>query len=272
MTRAAPGGALRAGRLRLGTRPAGRPDDPGGLVQPTPLRRSRQRPRRLLGRGTVIAVVAVAVTGGAAAWLVLASPFTRVTAVDVTGASPRWAALVRAAAAAEVGRQAMLVDTTAVAARIRAVPGVLSASVGIRWPSTLAVRVVERAPAAGVRVAGGVRLYDATGADLGLVAVAPPGVVLVDVPAAALRPAVVLAVVRVRRSLPPALASEVVATGAASPDDVWLRLRDGTRVTWGSDEDAAAKAAALAVLRRAEPPGRPVAVDVSAPGAPAVSR
>ena len=156
---------------------------------------------------------------------------------------------MRAAAAGEVGRHAALVDTAAVAARIRGVPGVLSATVGIRWPHTLAVRVVERSAAAGVRLASGVRVYDAAGVDLGVAATPPPGLMLLDVPPSRLRPAVVLAALHVRRDLPPGLAAEVAAMGATSPDAVWLRLRDGTRVTWGSDEAPQAKAAALATLR-----------------------
>ncbi|MGZ4612615.1 MAG: cell division protein FtsQ/DivIB [Kineosporiaceae bacterium] len=241
------------------------------MTAPTPLPVRRRCLPRLPGRVPAAIVIAGTAAVGAVAWLALASPLTAVTSVDVSGVSPRWAGQVRAAAAGEVGRHAALVDTAAVAARIRAVPGVLSATVGIRWPHTLAVRVIERSAAAGVRLASGVRLYDAAGVDLGVAATPPQGLMLLDVPPSGLRPAVVLAALQVRRDLPPGLAAEVAAMGATSPDAVWLRLRDGTRVTWGSDEAPQAKAAALATLRGTLPPGRPAMVDVSAPGAPAVT-
>ena len=185
-------------------------------------------------RGRVGRVLVVGLAGaGVAAWLLVASPFAAVTAVDIEGASPRWASQVRSAAEREVGVPLVRVDTARVAARLRGVPGVLRASVSRRWPHTLVVRVVERAPAAGVRVAGGVRVFDAAGVDLG-VRPAPAGLPLLAVPATAVRPATVAAVVAVRDSLPAQLRGQLVELGAATPDGVWFVLRGGTRVVWGS--------------------------------------
>ena len=268
MTRTAPGGALREGRSRPGSAlPAPEPPDAGAdhagdqSVVALPVR----------GRGRLGRVVVVALAGaGVAAWLLLASPLTTVTAVDVDGASSRWAAQVRAAAEREVGTQLARVDSASVAARVRAVPGVLRASVALRWPHTLVVSVVERTPAVGVRVPGGVHVFDATGADLGVRLVAQ-GVPLVTAPARSLRGATVAAALQVRDSLPPSVRTDVVQLGAATPDDVWFVLRGGTRVRWGSADAAADKAAALAAMRAAAPHGRARAVDVSAPDAPAVS-
>jgi cell division protein FtsQ len=216
-----------------------------------------------------IVVAGLAVTG-VAAWLLFASPFTRVTAVDVGGASSRWAQQVRSAVEQEVGTPLARVDTDRVAGRVRAVPGVLRASVGIRWPHTLVVRVVERTPAVGVRVPGGVRVFDAAGVDLGVKLVAR-GLPLVTVPAKAVRGGTAAAALRVRNSLPPSVRKQVVELGATTPDGVWFLLRDGTRVRWGSADAPAEKAAALAVMRSVAPAGRARTVDVSAPDAPAVS-
>jgi cell division protein FtsQ len=273
MSRAAPGGALREGRSRPriplpGARPAPARSDDGkdgdaGLAPAVQLRR-----RRRLGRGRVLlAGVAVA---GIAAWGLLASPFVAVDRVDVTGASPRWIGQVRAAADGELGRPVGRVDAAAVAARIRAVPGVLTASVGVRWPHTLTVHVVERVPAVGVRVGSKVRVFDASGVELG-VGPAPGRVPLVVVPTRALTPATVVAALRVRQALPRRLAAQVAELGARSPDGVWLVLRDGTHVVWGSAHDAAGKLGALTALRKAARGGRGHTVDVSAPDAPAVS-
>jgi hypothetical protein len=128
-----------------------------------------------------------------------------------------------------------------------------------------------RVPAVGVPVATGVRVFDAAGEDLGTVARVPSGVPLIAVEPAALSSRTVLAALQVRRELPAALAAEVTQVGATSPAGVWLRLRDGARVTWGSPGAAAAKAAAVATLRRTVPAGHRATIDVSAPTAPAVS-
>jgi Cell division protein FtsQ len=128
-----------------------------------------------------------------------------------------------------------------------------------------------RLPAIAVRVDDGVRVFDATGAELGPARSAPPGVPVVDVEPAALAPPTLLAVLRVRRELPTALLGEIAQSGATSRDGVWFRLHDGTRVEWGSPLDAAAKAPALAALRRTVPAGRQATIDVSAATAPAVS-
>lgn len=272
MTRAAPGGALREGRSRPGSTPSAvaavepvdAPDtagEPVAAAVPLPLRR-----RGRLGRVLVVGLAGA----GVAAWLLFASPFTTVTAVDVEGASAPWSAQVRSAAERELGTLLVRVDTDRVVARLQAVPGVLRASVSLRWPHTLVVRVTERRAAAAVRVAGGVRVFDAAGVDLG-VRPGAPGLPLLAVPAAALRGPTVAAAVQVRESLPAQLRAQVVELGAANPDGVWFVLRGGTRVVWGSPEAPADKAAALAVMLRVAPGGTAHRVDVSAPDAPAVS-
>jgi cell division protein FtsQ len=208
--------------------------------------------------------------GGVAAWLLLASPFTTVTAVDVEGVSSRWGEQVRLAVEQELGTPLALIDSRGVAERVLAVPGVLHASVRTRWPHTLLVRVEERTPAVAVRVPTGVRVFDAAGVDLGVRLLARD-LPLVTVPPKAVRGATVAAAFRVRNSLPPALREQVVELGATTPDGVWFVLRGGTRVRWGSADAPAEKAAALAVLRSVAPAGHARTVDVSAPDAPAVS-
>src|SRR6478752_1415987 len=101
MTRTAPGGALREGRARPGStlspdasREAVVAADEGVAALPLPGRR-----RGRLGRVLVLGLAAA----GVAAWLLFASPFTTVTAVDVAGVSARWAGQVRSAAGQELG-------------------------------------------------------------------------------------------------------------------------------------------------------------------------
>ncbi len=170
--------------------------------------------------------------------------------------------------------------------RRRVVLGVAAGSVAVAglavlavmaWPLGVARPVAgpARVPAAAVPVVGGLRLVDSVGADLGVAAVAPAGVPRIvaggDPGTVASRvdgPAVTAAVA-VRAQLPAALAGEVVAVGATSRDGVWLALRDGARVLWGSPERAEDKAAALAALRAAAP--HAARYDVGAPDAPALT-
>src|SRR4051812_21603639 len=277
MTAVAPGGALREGRSRPG---AGLP--PIGPVlrvvapvqvpapscpledapEPSPAVSPRRRRAMPVFAGAAVAAVA---------WALLASPFATVRRVEVTGASPRWAAAVGGAAAPALGRPLLFAGGAGVAERVGAVPGVRSVSVGVRWPGTLTVAVVERPAALAVAVPGGVRLFADDGVDLGLEARPPAGLPRLVVPAGALGPRTVLAAEQAWRGLPRALAADVVQAGATSPDGVWFALRQGAGVVWGSSGDGAVKARMLAVLRRTTPATRGTTFDVSAPDAPSVS-
>ena len=278
MTAVAPGGALREGRSRPATRlpaiaPVLRvvsppevtapscPLDDAPAPSPAPAASTRRRAVPLLAGAAVAAL----------AWALLAAPFARVGSVEVSGASPRWAAAVRDAAAPALGRPLLLAGSAGVAERVRAVPGVRSVSVGVRWPGTLTVDVVERRAGVAVPVAGGVRIFADDGVDLGLEARPPAGLPRLVVPAAALAPRTVLAAEQAWHGLPQALAAEIVQAGATSPDGVWFALRGGARVVWGSPEDGALKASVLAALRRTAPATRGTTFDVSAPDAPSVS-
>ena len=147
---------------------------------------------------------------------------------------------------------------------------VLSSPGAVRAPG-----VDRRTPAAAVPVAAGGRLVDAAGADLGVVATAPAGVPQVvaggdpGTLASRVDGAAVTAVLAVRAQLPPGLAREVTSFGATSVDGVWLALRDGARVEWGSAARPEDKVAALAGLRAAAP--HAARYDVSAPDAPALT-
>ncbi len=178
-----------------------------------------------------------------------------------------------AAAPAARGGRRVLVAVLAAAGGAAAV-----AAAVLSWPTPAAhpVAAPAGAPAAAVPVAAGLRLLDAAGTDLGVVATAPAGVPQVvagsdpGIVAGRVDVAAVTAALAVRAQLPPALAREVVAVGATSRDGVWLALRDGTRVAWGSPDRPEDKAAALAALRAAA--AHAAGYDVSAPDAPALTR
>jgi cell division protein FtsQ len=277
MTAAAPGGALREGRVRPGPplpaiTPVLRVVAPVQAPAPScPLDDAPAPGPAVSRRGRRAVPLLAGAAVAAVAWALLASPFATVRGVEVTGASPRWAAAVREAAAPALGRPLLFAGGAEVAERVGAVPGVRSVSVGVRWPGTLTVAVVERPAAVAVPVRGGVRVFAADGVDLGFEPRPPAGLPRLTVPAGALGPRTVLAAEQAWSGLPRGLAAEVVQAGATSPDGVWFALRDGARVVWGSSGDSVAKADALAALRRTAPSNSGTTFDVSAPDAPSVS-
>jgi cell division protein FtsQ len=231
--------------------------------------RARRRRRALLIAAAVLLVGGL--VGGA-----LDSPWTTVREIRVSGTARIPASTVRDLLADQRGRPLPLVDTSALAARVRTLG--LVAAVQVRrswWPASLEVTVRERQAVAAVPAVSGVRLVDVDGVEVATAERAPAGLPLVQVNLARARPGSLAAVLQVLSGLPAALSPQVGAIGAASPDSVWLTLLDGARVQWGSAADTPGKAKVLARLRvAAELAGtraRGSRYDVSAPGAPAVS-
>lgn len=198
----------------------------------------RQRLHRLMA---VLGMVAVAALATGAVF----SPLLDVNQVAVTGADGPRAAEVRQAAAVHVGAPLLLVDTSAVEARVEALPWVSEAHVVRDLPGTLRVEVRLRVPVAWKPAAGGeVRLVDARGTTVTTGAQAPAGLpeLQTDRHASATAAAVAAA-------LDPALRDQV-ATVVVAGGQATLKLVDGHEVRLGAPQQLAAKArAALAVLR-----------------------
>lgn len=197
----------------------------------------------------------------AVGWLLLASPWLVVDKVVVTGEQRLTTAQVLAAADVRLGEPLARVDTSGVAARVRALGPVLSVSVRRGWPGTLEVRLVEREAVAAVGRAPAFTLVDATGARLGTVKTLPAGVVRLGVADPRPEDPATRAALTVLQALPPAVRSRLAAVRAASPEQVTLVLRDGRTVVWGGVGEARAKAAVLVPLLRL--PG--TVYDVSTP-------
>lgn len=266
-----------AGRQTTGARPAGaepsaRPDSTVSTVSAARFAarvRARRRRRALFVAGIVLLLGGV--VGG-----VLYSPWTTVQQIRVTGTDRIPASTVQDLVADQQGRPLLLVNTSAVAARVNALR--LVARVEVRrvwWPAELTVAVQERQPVAAVPAASGVRLVDVDGVEVDTATRAPAGLPLVQVDLSRAAPGSLVAVLQVLSGLPPSLGPQISAIGAAGPDSVWLTLLDGSRVQWGSAADTSRKAEVLARLRVAaqlagtRAKGREY--DVSAPDAPAVS-
>lgn len=233
--------------------------------------RVRARRRRRAGLvAAVVLVVAGIVAGG------LYSPWATVQEVTVTGTARTLPSSVQAVLADQHGRPLLLVDTAALSRRVAALPLVAGASVRRVWPSTLSVVVRERQAVAAVPTgSAGVRLVDVDGVEVDRAPRAPAGLPLVQVDLAKAGPGSLAAVLQVLAGLPAPLSRQVGAVGAGSPDSVWLNLRDGSRVFWGSSADTSHKAVVLSRLRVAAAQSgtraKSVRYDVSAPDAPAVS-
>ncbi len=270
MSTTAPGGAAGGVRSRgeEGTDPPF-PHPGGAPVEDPPDRRGRRRRRAVLLVPTLV-LLAGAVAAGAA---LTGRAGLAVARVEVTGVARVPADEVRAAARGELGRPLLLADLDAVAAGVRALPAVRDVTVTRRWPSTLAVTVVERRVLAGVPAGDSVRLVDEDGVELAVVGVAQAraaGAPLVRVDPGA-GAATLRAAAAVQRQLPGPVRDLVREVSAATPDTVRLTLVDASQVLWGSAQDGGAKASGLLALRRRTPGGDGVTYDVSAPGVPAVA-
>jgi cell division protein FtsQ len=219
-------------------------------------------------RRRVVAAVAAGflVVSVATPVLLAVSPAFAVRTVTVTGGDASLAGQVRAALAPEVGVPIALVDDGALTRRVAGVAGVQSFSVARIPPGTLAVRVVPRVPVAQVHDAQGYSLVDAAGV---ILRTSPTRIPRTPLVAPAPGSAAFGAVTAVLQSLPATLGSRVRSATATTADDVRLTLTDRRVVVWGSADDAAAKAAALAAALVSVAKGAH-RVDVSVPGSVAV--
>ena len=212
----------------------------------------------------VAGVLALAVVAG---WVVLASPVLVVRTVQVevstSGADRLDPAVIRRLAAVPLGRPLARLDTAAVGARVRQLPGVASVTVSRSWPSTVVVSVTARTPVAALRSGDGYALVDGAAVPFQQVRTVPAGLPLVQAGsaggAAALRAAIGVVV-----ALPAALRATVSRVAAPTAEDVTLTLRSGRTVVWGGVARSTRKAVVLAALLK-----YPAKVyDVSAPDAP----
>ncbi|MGY1639404.1 cell division protein FtsQ/DivIB [Geodermatophilus sp. SYSU D00742] len=248
------GPAPESGRRTGATAVRRRPDTP------------RDRRRRLLLRAGLTAAVLALL-----AWLVWGSPVLAVSSVQVDGSDTLTAEEVVEVAGIAEGTPLLRVDVDAAEARVGRLPQVASVEVTRGWPRSVVVTVVERVPVAVVEQAGTRSLVDADGVLFDTVTGAPPaGVVPLDVPAPGSGDRTSRAALAALVALPGAVRAEVAAASATTPEDVTLRLTDGTTVLWGSAEDAGDKADVLVALLgqlasgALEPAGT---IDVSAPSA-----
>lgn len=209
---------------------------------------------------------------GGLAWVLLASSLFEARSVEVLGVQEIPAEVVRMVAAVPLGTPMLRLDTTAIEARVAALPRVASAQVRCSVDGTVQIQVTERTPVAVVRRDSAMHLIDATGTDYATVPNAPPGLPELQVPKVGTRDARTAAALRVLTAIPGWLRVQVRSITATSPADVVLQLdngRTGTsrEVRWGDPGQVERKAAVLGPLLTQ--PGK--IYDVSSPALPTIA-
>lgn len=216
-------------------------------------------------------LVAVLLVGAltTAGWAVYFSRWFAVTSVVITGTHRVTAEQVREAAQVPMGRPIVRVDAAAIRRHVEGISQLASVTVTTQWPHTVRIVVVERTPAAVVRLlGGGYRILDRDGVTLGEVTDQPAGLPLLTMDVTTADPAALQAAATVASSLTPALAAKVRTISAGTANSVVLALKSGATVRWGDSSQGAIKAEVLAALMK-----RSAAVyDVSAPYAPTTAK
>lgn len=223
------------------------------------LRRRDQRRRR--GRLWLISAIALVLVIGAV-YVVGFSPALSARAVTVSGAKVLSKTEVLDAAGVATGTPLVWVDPATVAERVSGLPAVAEVTVSRDWPDRVRIAVTERKPRLAIPAGGGYLLADASGVVFQAVESAPSGLVVVEADPNSQQ--VLVDVGTVFSSLSTATAAKVSRLEAPTRDGIVLRLRDGSRVVWGSAEDSPLKSQVLDALL---PLGGSV-FNVSAPGFP----
>ncbi|WUH94000.1 FtsQ-type POTRA domain-containing protein [Streptomyces sp. NBC_00433] len=263
-----------------------RPAERGGQDRPR-LPHAAARPAAAAPRGprltaparrtVLIALAVLTVLLGGGTWAVYGSSWLRADKVAVSGARVLTEQQVQRAAAVPLGGPLVSVDTGAVRKRLlKALPRLLDVSVHRSWPHTIRVEVTERTPSAVLKSGAKFIEVDKEGVRFATVDQRPRGVPVVQLTpdqSASLRhfgtKRLLQAAITVAGRLPESLTGRATAIRVRSYDAITVELTGGRDVMWGSQEDAARKAAVLTALMKAEP--HATHYDVSAPTAPAAS-
>ncbi len=230
----------------------------------------RSRPRRAALWAGGVALLTAAVI-----YLVGFAPVFVLEEVRVTGGSDEVKALALEQAEAPIGEPLARVDTEAMSDRVAADSRIEQVVVSRDWPSSVAVEVTMRSPAAVLKQPGKpLRLVDTNGVIFDEVATRPSDLPQIraargDVDAESLAGAVAA-----RSALGAPFAEDVSSMNVTSDGD--LRFSVGViDVSWGRPRDAELKAAATRALLAQDtidPEGeKEMTIDVTSPRSPVVT-
>lgn len=235
----------------------------------------RRRLRRFLWLAGVVGV-AVALAASTR------TPLLDVDRVAVEGTERLTSAevdAVLATAGLDRGDPLLEVDLASAREALEALPSVTDATLERRWPGTIVVQIVERAPVAAVAVAGGTALV---GADGVVVAVTDPADVAAGAGTVAVAGPPDLApgdrydapeVLAVAAAVPEQLRPFVASVGAGEGEGaVEIHLTGGGVVRLGAADQLATKLVAATTVLTQVDNACLASVDVRVPSAPAVTR
>lgn len=209
------------------------------------------------------------VLAGLLAGLVWAACFSSLLAVRdvrVVGLEQLSTRQVLGAAAVRTGGSLVLLDTAAIAKRVRSLPAVADVDIKRRPLHSVRVVVRERVPVLILESAVGRQSVDATGVVFGPEDDRGIGLPRVRTTGKPLPTQNLSAVLDVLAALPSPMREDVAVVRADNADDVSVELGDGRVIIWGDSTRGAFKARVLRVLM--ERKGR--AYDVSTPEAPTI--
>lgn len=202
--------------------------------------------------------------GGVA--VVTFSPLMSLTTIEVTGTQRLDAEVLTDALEEHLGTPLALISDEAIRADLAEFAILRSYATEIVPPSTLIVRVVERAPIGAVERGSSIDLVDAAGVVVDAVDAVPEGLPVIEVNDPDDEAGAFAAVAGVLVAIPRELAGQLDTVSATTRDDVTFALRDsGHRVIWGDAERSAYKARVLAAAIAATDQGVQWEYDVSAP-------
>lgn len=232
------------------------------VVRPRPWLKTRRV--LMMSAGALVLIAALVLAG------LVYLPYFKVADTSVSGLTYVKNEEVTSVLHEAQGAPLAFVNTSDLEERLRAVPGVKTATITRTWPDHLSADITERIPAATLQRDGGTRIVDASGVSLPGAAAAKKTLPVLAVPAGVKDPeAVQAALLEVLAALPADLRTQVTTMSAATPSSVTLSLRVENaqkKVVWGGPEDSALKAQVLAAL--AGEPGS--VIDLTSPKAPTV--
>ena len=229
-------------------------------------RRSRSRRTiMLVASGLVVALLAVLAVA-------VYSPLLALKTITVDGASRVDAEQVVDAVDGQLGTPLALLDYGQFTRQLADFPLIRSYVTEMVPPDTLIIHIVERAPVAAVQNGEQFDLVDPAGIVVQTTPERPDGVPLIGAGGQDPASASFTSVVAVLLALPAPLLAQVDSITASTQDDVTFVLRGiGQTVVWGSADESAFKAAALAAMVAKQDPAARIEYDVSAPGSVVVT-
>ena len=220
-------------------------------IQARRVRVERQRGHRRLGM--LLAVLAAAgLSAGVVS--VLHSRLFAARSVVIAGAVNTSRSEILAVSGLDKEPPLIDVNAGAISLRVDRLAWVLSASVKVEWPSTVAVSVVERVPVAARHLLGGdYAVLDSTGRVLADESSRPAGLPLVVLPGASASPGSSLGasardLLVAAAQLPESLVPRVNEIVDSVTDGVVVRLEGGVNAVVGDDEALPEKFVSLATV------------------------